>query len=208
VIGTDRWRSEPPCVRKGVPHGQTESGGIVLAVVCWSPCAVLPDRALCSPTFSHFLIVNKTSPPPPPPPPPPRPVYSRRRSERCFVVSPPPNSSGTRDAPELPSRTPPVKRLYNDSTDIPPSLDLCGLSLWSCSLSCSITHGPRPKRSKVAGESKGFCPHAHVQRPLLAVLIPVPVSLPPPQFSPHLPLEHSATLSSHQHSNAPRLEGV
>ncbi len=49
------------------------------------PEAVLPDRALCLPTFSHFLIVNKTSlslslsllpsprllPPPPPPPPPP-----------------------------------------------------------------------------------------------------------------------------------------
>jgi hypothetical protein len=27
VIGTDRWRSEPPCVRQGVPHGQTESEG-------------------------------------------------------------------------------------------------------------------------------------------------------------------------------------
>jgi hypothetical protein len=26
----DRWRSEPPCVRKGVPHGQTESGNVVL----------------------------------------------------------------------------------------------------------------------------------------------------------------------------------
>ena len=25
------------------------------------PEAVLPDRALCLPTFSHFLIVNKTS---------------------------------------------------------------------------------------------------------------------------------------------------
>jgi len=25
------------------------------------PGAVLPDRALCLPTFSHFLIVNKTS---------------------------------------------------------------------------------------------------------------------------------------------------
>jgi hypothetical protein len=86
LIGTDRWLSEPPCVRQGVPHGQTESGGIVLAVVCWSPCAqrrcyptgpghlrpesfyaahrpeaVLPDRALCLPTFGHFLIVKKTS---------------------------------------------------------------------------------------------------------------------------------------------------
>jgi hypothetical protein len=62
VIGTDRWRSEPPCARQGVPRGQTESGGIALTVICWSPCAqaVLPDRALCLPTFSHFLIVNKT----------------------------------------------------------------------------------------------------------------------------------------------------
>jgi hypothetical protein len=25
------------------------------------PEAVLPDRALCLPTFSHFLIVNKTN---------------------------------------------------------------------------------------------------------------------------------------------------
>ena len=31
--------SEPPCVRRGAPHGQTESGGIVLAVICCSPCA-------------------------------------------------------------------------------------------------------------------------------------------------------------------------
>jgi hypothetical protein len=29
------------------------------------PGAVLPDRVLCVPTFSHFLIVNKTSLPPP-----------------------------------------------------------------------------------------------------------------------------------------------
>jgi hypothetical protein len=62
VIGTDRWRSEAPCVRQGGPHGQTESGGIT--VICWSPCAqaaVLPDRALCLPTFSHCMIVNQTS---------------------------------------------------------------------------------------------------------------------------------------------------
>ena len=39
-----------------VPHGQTESGGIELAGMCWSPEAVLPDRALYLPTFSHFLI--------------------------------------------------------------------------------------------------------------------------------------------------------
>jgi hypothetical protein len=54
--------SELPCARRqGVPHGQTESGGIVLAVICAGPEAVLPDRALYLPTFSHFLIVNKTS---------------------------------------------------------------------------------------------------------------------------------------------------
>ena len=82
MIGTDRCRSEPPCVRKGVPHGQTHgqtaSGGIVSAVIRMlepvHPEAVLPDRVLCLPTFSHFLIVNKLfslthtlSPPPPPP---------------------------------------------------------------------------------------------------------------------------------------------
>ena len=65
VIGTDRWRSEPPCVRKGVPHGQTESGVYVLDIICWSTCAqrlcLLHDRALCLPTFSHFLFVNETS---------------------------------------------------------------------------------------------------------------------------------------------------
>jgi hypothetical protein len=35
----------------------------VLAVICWAlrPEAVLPDRALYLPTFSHFLVVNKTS---------------------------------------------------------------------------------------------------------------------------------------------------
>jgi hypothetical protein len=38
------------------------------------PAAVSPDRALCLPTFSHFVIVNKVSlclsePPPPLPPP-------------------------------------------------------------------------------------------------------------------------------------------
>jgi hypothetical protein len=65
-IGTDRWRSESLCARQGVPHGHTESGGIVLDVKCWAPSAqgrcyrtVLPDRAL--PTFSRLLIVKKTS---------------------------------------------------------------------------------------------------------------------------------------------------
>jgi hypothetical protein len=36
VIGTDKLMSEPLGVRKGVPHGQTENGGIVLAVICWA----------------------------------------------------------------------------------------------------------------------------------------------------------------------------
>ena len=63
MIGTDKWMSEPPCVRKGMPHGQTESGGTVSPsyVGPVRPEAVLPDRALCLPTFIHFLIVNKTS---------------------------------------------------------------------------------------------------------------------------------------------------
>jgi hypothetical protein len=52
--------------RQGGPHGQTESGGSrVLAVNCWSPSA----QGRCHPTgrcaylttFSHFMIVNKTS---------------------------------------------------------------------------------------------------------------------------------------------------
>jgi hypothetical protein len=45
VIGTERL-TEPPCARQGVPHGQTESGGIVLAVTCWSPCT----QKRCCPT--------------------------------------------------------------------------------------------------------------------------------------------------------------
>ena len=55
----------PP--RRTGPYGQSESGGIALAVICSSTRrhtlepVLLPDRALCLPTFSHFLIVNKTS---------------------------------------------------------------------------------------------------------------------------------------------------
>ena len=41
VIGTVRRMSEPPSACQGVPHGQTKSGGIVLAVICWSPCIKL-----------------------------------------------------------------------------------------------------------------------------------------------------------------------
>ena len=32
-------------LRHGVPHGQTESGGLVIAVICWSLCA-LPSFSL------------------------------------------------------------------------------------------------------------------------------------------------------------------
>jgi len=40
MIGADRKRTLPSCVLpQGVPQGQTESGGIVLAVICWSPSA-------------------------------------------------------------------------------------------------------------------------------------------------------------------------
>ena len=45
-MGSDRRMSEPPCVRQGMPQGQTESGGIVLA-------------AMYLPTFSHLLNFNE-----------------------------------------------------------------------------------------------------------------------------------------------------
>ena len=47
MIGTDRWRSEPLCVRKGVPHGQSERGGNVSPPYArpLRPEAVLLDRA-------------------------------------------------------------------------------------------------------------------------------------------------------------------
>ncbi len=65
MIGTDSWMYAPPRARQGVPHGQTETGGIVLAVICLlgpeRPKTVLLDRALYFPTSCHFLIVNKTS---------------------------------------------------------------------------------------------------------------------------------------------------
>ena len=62
MIGADRRRSEPSCVLpKGVPQGQTESGGIVLAAICWAPSAQRchPKEALYLPIFSHLLIVNR-----------------------------------------------------------------------------------------------------------------------------------------------------
>ena len=65
VIGADpgRQRSGPSFVLpKGVPHGKTETGGMVLAAMCWAPSAQRrchPKEALYSPTFSHLLIVKK-----------------------------------------------------------------------------------------------------------------------------------------------------
>jgi len=63
VIGADRRRSGPSFVLpKGVPHGKTETGGMVLAAMCWAPSAQRrchPKEALYSPTFSHLLIVKK-----------------------------------------------------------------------------------------------------------------------------------------------------
>jgi hypothetical protein len=47
MTGTDRSMAEPLCqCPPGVPHGQTESGGIVLAVICWTPSA----QRQCYPT--------------------------------------------------------------------------------------------------------------------------------------------------------------
>jgi hypothetical protein len=67
VIGTDRWRSEPPCVsaqtchmakrRVGVEYSPSYAGAHAPKGGVTRPtgrCAFLP-------TFSHFLIVNKTS---------------------------------------------------------------------------------------------------------------------------------------------------
>jgi hypothetical protein len=59
VIGADRRRSEPSCVLpKGLPQGKMESGGIVLATICWAPSAQRrchPKEALYLPTFSHLF---------------------------------------------------------------------------------------------------------------------------------------------------------
>jgi len=66
VIGTDRWRSEPPCVYPPAQAGHMakRSVGVEYSPSILEPVrpgAVSPDRALCLPTFSHFVIVNKTS---------------------------------------------------------------------------------------------------------------------------------------------------
>jgi hypothetical protein len=66
VIGMDRWRSEPSCVYPPATEGHmtkrrvgVEYSPSTLEPV--RPGAVSPDRALYLPTFSHFMIVNKTS---------------------------------------------------------------------------------------------------------------------------------------------------
>ncbi len=61
MIGTDRWSSEPPCVRQAC-HMAKRSVGLECSTSTLEPVrpgAVSPDRALCSMTFSHFLIINK-----------------------------------------------------------------------------------------------------------------------------------------------------
>jgi hypothetical protein len=82
VIGTDRWWSEPPCVYPPAKAGYmanrrvgVEYSPSMLEPV--RPGAVSPDRALCLPTFSHFVIVNKTSLSLSPLIPPPLPVPCR-----------------------------------------------------------------------------------------------------------------------------------
>jgi len=79
-----------------LPQGQAESGGIMLAAICWAACAqrrCLPDRALLIEPQSP---VESPPPPPPPlpPPSPPSPPPPRRLS--LAVLIPPP---GTREAP-------------------------------------------------------------------------------------------------------------
>jgi hypothetical protein len=64
VIGRDRWRSEPPCVYPPAKAGHIAKRRVGLE---FSPSMLEPvrlgalssDRALCLPTFSHFVIVNK-----------------------------------------------------------------------------------------------------------------------------------------------------
>jgi hypothetical protein len=59
-LGTQQGNCEK-LLPKGVPQGQTESGGIVLAAIFWGPSAQRrchPEETYL-PTFSHLLIVNK-----------------------------------------------------------------------------------------------------------------------------------------------------
>jgi hypothetical protein len=59
VIGRDRWRSEPPCVYPPAKAGHMAKRRVGAESV--RPGAVSPDRALCLPTFRHFVIGNKAS---------------------------------------------------------------------------------------------------------------------------------------------------
>jgi len=65
VIRADPRRSEPPCARQACHKAKRRVGYSTRRPMLEPvrPEAVLPDRALCLqlPTFSHFLIVNKTS---------------------------------------------------------------------------------------------------------------------------------------------------
>jgi hypothetical protein len=67
VIVTDRWRSdEPACVYPPAKAGHMAKRrvGVEYSLSMLEPVrpkAVSPDRALCLPTFSHFVIVNITS---------------------------------------------------------------------------------------------------------------------------------------------------
>ncbi len=64
VIGSDRRRSGPSCVLpKGVPQGQTESGGIVLAAICWAerPEAVSPERGFVLTNLQSFIDCHSLS---------------------------------------------------------------------------------------------------------------------------------------------------
>jgi len=66
MSGTDRWRSGPPCLptRQKAGHMAKRRVGVEYSPSMLEPVrpgAVSPDRALCLPTFSHFLIVNKPS---------------------------------------------------------------------------------------------------------------------------------------------------
>jgi hypothetical protein len=65
-MGTDRWRSEPPCAYLSAKAGHVakrrvgvEYSPSMLKPV--RPGAVSPDMALCLSTFIHFAIVKKTS---------------------------------------------------------------------------------------------------------------------------------------------------
>jgi len=109
VIGVDRRRTGPSCVLpKGVPQGQTESGGIVLAAICWATSAKRrchPTRGVVLTDFSHLLIVNK--------------LFSRARALSLPSLSSDPPSPYF-SPPSLPPPLPPPS--------LPPSLFYLSLS--------------------------------------------------------------------------------